>query len=87
MIEIAKFDIDNNHGACLISETHTRMETVVPKWRQTWGNPSTRRGIASVDSANASQVIFRQCEVDFICHVIWLYMGVNIEISYSKVDG
>ena len=28
---------------------------MVPMWRQTWGNPSTRRGITSVDGANVSQ--------------------------------
>ena len=25
---MAMFDIDNNHGACIIAEMHTRMETV-----------------------------------------------------------
>ena len=33
--------------------------SMVPMWRQTWGNPSTRRGIASVDGANASQGFVR----------------------------
>ena len=28
---------------------------MVPTWRQTWGNPSTRRGIASLEGANVSQ--------------------------------
>ena len=45
---------DENHGFPR-GIKHGVNFLMVPMWHQTWGNPSTRRGVASVDGANASQ--------------------------------
>ena len=62
---------------------------MVPMWRQTWGNPSTRRGIARVDGANASQGFYRPRipPLSPIAQVVVVEHGVPGVTKHNGVQG